>query len=137
MKIREELVSIIEKSGLSDGDFANKVGIHFSQLSRYKAGKSIPRKDSIKKIQEYYPEFLNADEAVSSNYDVVKAEVLGLRQIVKLTKNTIADKEDIIRSLKKEVELLRQSHSLESTVKNMHTMLSIVENKVSSLVIKE
>lgn len=101
MNINNELVELLKKSGLSDTEFADKVDIHYSQLSRYKTGKSIPRRESIEKIQSKYPSFLkqSKDSQDNTNIEVYVDLIVTQKDLITTQKDLIKEKEKVIMLL--------------------------------------
>lgn len=50
MKFAERLKTLRKKKGLSQQDLADKIGVHFTQVSRYERGDFKPNTDAMNKI---------------------------------------------------------------------------------------
>jgi len=87
MTVAERLKELRYKLGLSQKEFAEKVGIHYMTLSKYESGKYHPSLRFLKKVEEVFnvnPQwllqgvgemFLPKDKPT----EAVKAELLGLK----------------------------------------------------------
>ncbi len=56
MELKERIVEILEKSGLTASEFADKIGVQRSAISHITSGRNNPSLDFLMKIKTEYPE---------------------------------------------------------------------------------
>src|SRR5262245_5315037 len=79
MTIQEKLQLILELSGLTQQQLAEKLGVTFAALNRWINGKAVPREKAQKNIDELYKEY--------SGEKLIPANVLEAKKGIVLQKS--------------------------------------------------
>ena len=83
MSIGNQIKKLRKEIGLTQKELGSKIGVHFAQLARYEAGRSIPSIDVLKKIANYCEVSIDylaygEDKDIQKKFQINDTELLDL-----------------------------------------------------------